>query len=79
MSEQQIDYRALGAVIAEHLKKAPPPERVIWDSEDCAQYFKCSRRHFVDRISKEPSFPEPVKNLSCRWLMTDVLKWASTR
>jgi hypothetical protein len=74
----EIDYNQLGAAIAERLAKSPPPEKIIWDSEDCAHYLKCSRKHFTDRISKMPSFPEPVKHLSCRWLMTDVVKWASS-
>jgi hypothetical protein len=76
---QQIDYKILGAAIAERLTKAPPPEKVIWDSEDCAAYLKCTRKHFTDRTSKLASFPEPVRNLSNRWLMVEVIKWASSR
>ena len=79
MNAQEIDYDQLAKKIAVEMAKAPPKDKVIWNTVDCANYFDCTRKHFTDNISKKPSFPHPIANLSFKWFMKDVIKWAEKK
>lgn len=56
----EIDYEKLANAIALRLSSMPPPEKVIWDSKQCADYLCMSERHFIDKISKFSGFPTPI-------------------
>jgi len=30
----------------------------LWNSSDCAEFFRCSRRHFMERMKPLPDFPK---------------------
>ena len=54
----------------------------LWDAVQCAQHMGISRQHFVDRVSKLPSFPAAVVDFSPRsrrWRAADVMSWAGKR
>ena len=54
----------------------------LWDAAQCAQHMGISRQHFVDRVSKLPSFPRPAVDFSPRsrqWRAGDVMSWAGKR
>lgn len=79
-----IDYEKLADEIAKKLRTLPPPDKVIWTADQCAEYLCTSRRNFVDRISKTWGFPAaiklPTENGSRghdRWYATDVQSWVS--
>lgn len=47
----------------------------LWDADDCAAFYKCSRWTFVNRISKRPDFPAPHVETGRRfrrWLPDDI-------
>lgn len=80
--QDMIDYDKLASAIAEKLRSMPAHDEVIWDSEECAQYFKVSRQHFTDRISKTFGFPAGVplpngtgKRAEKRWYASEVQDW----
>jgi predicted DNA-binding transcriptional regulator AlpA len=31
-----------------------------WNSTDCADFFRCTRRHFMEQIKPHHTFPRPV-------------------
>lgn len=54
----------------------------LWNSNDCAQFFRCTVKHFTDRIKPVPSFPRP-RTLPTAfgrsrpyWLPQEVREWA---
>ena len=54
----------------------------LWDAAQCAAHMGISRQHFVDRVSKLPSFPRPVVDFSPRsrqWRAVEVMAWAAKR
>lgn len=58
-------------------------DKEIWDAQDCADYLKCTRKHFSDRISNNHGFPQPLrmpspegKNPHRRWYAKEVIQWA---
>ena len=54
----------------------------LWDAAQCAAHMGISRQHFVDRVSKLPSFPRPAVDFSPRsrqWRAGDVMSWAGKR
>lgn len=78
----EIDYEKLADAIARKMVAAPPPDKVIWTADQCAEYLGISRRHFVDRVSKAWEFPAAIKlptdNGSRghdRWYAAEIQKW----
>jgi hypothetical protein len=59
-------------------------ELQLWNSSDCAAFFRCSRKHFMESIRPLPTFPRarylPTKNGTGRalWNAADVRAWAVT-
>lgn len=50
------------------------PETV--GAEDIASAIGCSVRNAKDRVTKEPSFPKPIKiGRHRRWIKTEVSAW----
>ena len=43
------------------------------DAKEAAPLFRCSPRHFVDRVSKQPGFPQPIKWRPLVWVESKVL------
>ncbi|VUD66311.1 hypothetical protein TDB9533_03557 [Thalassocella blandensis] len=74
--DNAIDYEKLGAEIAKKLNKLQITEYTLWSSEDCAEYFQCSRKHLTDKIAKSVGFPDPVRHTRNRWFAAAVVKWA---
>lgn len=80
----EIDYVKLADEIAKKLRVLPPPEKVIWTPEQCAEYLGVSKLHFVNRVSKTYEFPAPIKLPSeggrghSRWYAADVQEWVAT-
>lgn len=51
-----------------------------WNVERIAAYLELSPKHTREAITKKPTFPKPVVNMSRRtrfWLADDVRQWAS--
>lgn len=77
----EIDYEKLADAIANKLRLLPPPDKIIWEAEQCAQYLRVSERHYVDRLSKSYGFPSPIKLPSekgkghARWYAKDIQDW----
>ncbi|MFW1676406.1 hypothetical protein ACFVYJ_01310 [Pontibacter sp. JAM-7] len=90
MTDLAIDYEKLAGAIAEKLTLSQPGEYTLWDSEQCASYLRQSRRNFVDRTSKHPSFPKPLRTTTTEvkgaskkvcncWYASEVIAWAAKR
>lgn len=50
------------------------------DISRIAEILGLSRKHVTDRLSKHPSFPRPVVNVSRktrRWSESDIMEWAA--
>jgi len=73
--ELDIDYDLLAEKIAHVIAKAPREDEVLWDADECAEYLHCSRRHFVERISKQRGFPARSPAGPC-WVKSAVVKYA---
>lgn len=80
----EIDYEKLANAIAQRLAILPPPDKVIWTADQCADYLGISRRHFVDRVSKQWRFPAAIKLPTDtgsrghdRWHAVDIQAWVS--
>jgi len=78
----EIDYEKLADAIARKMFAAPPPDKVIWTADQCADYLGMSRRHFVDKVSKIWGFPAAIKLPTDtgsrghdRWYSIDVQDW----
>lgn len=54
----------------------------LWNSDDCAKFFRCSQRHFMERMAPVPGFPPRryIPTVSGRagpyWLSSDVMQYA---
>lgn len=54
----------------------------LWNSDDCANFFRCSQRHFMERIAPVPTFPQRryIPTVSGRagpyWVAKDVMFYA---
>lgn len=44
-------------------------------AEQVAPWFNCSTRQVVDRLSKEPGFPLPIKRRPLTWTRGKVLEY----
>lgn len=55
----------------------------LWNSTDCAAFFRCSRKHFMESIRPLPTFPRarylPTVNGTGRalWDVAEVRAWAA--
>jgi len=59
-----------------------PTESRLWTPDDCAEYLGVARWTFVNRTSKQPTFPKPKVELSRRmrrWSPDDVKDWSCRR
>ena len=77
---EAIDYQKLADEIVDKLAKSAPPDRVVWDIKQCADYLKVSEKHFGDRIAHRHDFPLPLKlgegeRSHRRWLAREVMDW----
>lgn len=45
------------------------------DANEAAELFRCSPRHLVDRVSKQPGFPKPIKLRPLVWVAWRVLEF----
>lgn len=82
MSEISYDVDLLALAIAKKLRTMPPPDKVLWDAKECAEYLRMSEKHFVDRVSKTMKFPKPIKLPSetgrrshPRWYAQEIMEW----
>lgn len=76
---EAIDYEKLADEIAKRMEQQPKPEYVLWDGDRCAEYFHCSRKHFVDVISKKNEFPRPACGSRSTWFASEVCNWAKSK
>lgn len=83
IDEEQINH--LATTIA-HQMRTMQTDEPLWDAQDCANYMKVSRRHFVDRIANSPGFPKRVQLPTAegrrghpRWFAKEVVKWLKKR
>lgn len=82
LREELIDLREQLADLDErippiHTGSIKPAPAVELDAGQAAALMGVSRRHFVDRLSKHPSFPKPSTNVSNKtrlWRYADLLK-----
>lgn len=55
-----------------------------WNSTDCAAFFRCTRKHFMERIRPLPSFPRAMRMPTMvglsrpLWTIADVQTWAES-
>ncbi|WP_374425059.1 hypothetical protein [Chromobacterium sp.] len=81
MDEQLI------AVLTELTKKldglgaSVPVDKALWAPAACAQYLGVSERHFSERLSLRPGFPEAFnvssggQRMDLRWKAKDIMSW----
>jgi hypothetical protein len=55
-----------------------PFEFLLWDAQDCADYFKLSKEYFLRNTRHSEGFPKPVSkdNEKPRWRAKAVAAWA---
>ena len=75
MSELELDYDELAKKIAEQLARQARASDVMWNSAECADYLRISRRHFMGRIKTLASFPQSCATGGL-WLRSEVVRWA---
>lgn len=83
IDEEQINQLATTIAHRMHIMQTNEP---LWDAQDCADYMKVSRRHFVDRIANSPGFPKRVQLPTAegrrghpRWFAKEVEAWLKKR
>lgn len=52
-------------------------ERLV-SATEAAALFGCSERHMVDRVCKQPGFPDPIKLRPLLWVEWRVLDYRDT-
>jgi hypothetical protein len=57
---------------------AVPFDRVIWNAQDCADYFKRPRAQFLRSIRWKNGFPKELPELPLHWRAVEVTNWALT-
>jgi predicted DNA-binding transcriptional regulator AlpA len=75
MSELELDYDELAKKIAEQLARQARASDIMWNSAECADYLRISRRHFMGRIKTLASFPRSCATGGL-WLRSEVVRWA---
>lgn len=55
-----------------------PFDRVIWNAQDCADYFKQSRQEFLRLTRHMPDFPKELPTRPRHWRALEVSNWALT-
>ena len=75
MSELELDYDELAKKIAEQLARQARASDIMWNSAECADYLRISRRHFMGRIKTLASFPQSCATGGL-WLRSEVVRWA---
>jgi hypothetical protein len=55
-----------------------PFDRVIWNAQDCADYFKESRQEFLRLRRHAPGFPKEIPAKPRHWRAVEVSNWALT-
>jgi hypothetical protein len=53
-----------------------PFDKVIWNAQDCADYFKESRQEFLRTRRHKQGFPPELENCPLRWSAVAVTEWA---
>ena len=75
MPELDLDYDELAKKIAEQLARQARASDIMWNSEECAEYLRVSRRHFMQRVKTLASFPRSCATGGL-WLRSEVCRWA---
>jgi hypothetical protein len=55
-----------------------PFDRVIWNAQDCADYFKQSRQEFLRQTRHGTGFPKELPARPRHWRALEVTNWALT-
>lgn len=55
-----------------------PFDRVIWNAQDCADYFKQSRQEFLRLTRHMDGFPKELAARPRHWRAVEVSNWALT-
>ena len=55
-----------------------PFDRLIWDAQDCADYFKESRQEFLRTRRHKEGFPAEIPGRDRLWRAVEVSNWALT-
>lgn len=55
-----------------------PFDRVIWDAQDCADYFKESRQEFLRTRRHREGFPAEIPGRDRMWRAVEVTNFALT-
>ena len=80
---QTLAIDELASAITEQLTRKLPIDIDLWAPEQCAEYFKVSRRQFTERYAAQPDFPKGIRlpseggRGSIRWKAMDIIKWAN--
>lgn len=80
------DLDSLAERLASAIKgNALPLDKRLWNSDDCADYFRQTQKHFMSITGKAPTFPAPVQvpaknNTKGRplWYAQEVIDWAKS-
>jgi len=75
LTNDSIDYDVLATKIAAAVMRMPNTSDVLWNAEECADYFRTTRRNFRDRVSKHRNFPK-IRRPGGLWLRSEVVRWA---
>ncbi len=55
-----------------------PFDRLIWNAQDCADYFKETRPEFLRTRRHKPGFPKEIPGRERHWRALEVTNWALT-
>ena len=81
---QEPLIQRLDTLISALARPRIPPERELWDADQCAAYMGNSARHFAERIACRPDFPRGVRlgdgsKAPLRWYAMEVMEWVAGR
>ncbi|OVE47202.1 hypothetical protein [Chromobacterium violaceum] len=85
MDEKLIEVLADLAKTLGGMGAQVPIDKALWSPATCAQYLGVSERHFSERLSLQPGFPEAFnvaageKRMDLRWKAKDIMSWVERK
>ncbi|MBM2884044.1 hypothetical protein JFK97_06540 [Chromobacterium phragmitis] len=85
MEEKLIEALAELAKKLDGIGMQVPIDKALWSPATCAKYLGVSERHFSERLSLLPGFPEPFnvaageKRMDLRWKAKDIMSWVERK
>lgn len=67
----------LAAEIVKHMPPSLPIDIVLWDGELIGKYLNRSKRHVLERVVIQPTFPKAIRMPKAQplWKAKEVIAW----